>query len=1489
MLPRRLGKYHVLEQIAQGGMAEIYRAKTVGIAGFEKILALKRISPHFAREPRFIRSFVDEARIAVTLNHRNIVQVFDFGKADGDLYMAMELIEGVDLRAALASATDAGISLPTSVACYILADLAAGLDYAHHKTDGEGRPLGIVHCDVSPQNVMLSYEGFVKILDFGVARARFANPPREKRLRGKPRYMAPEQTRGEAPTSATDVFALGILAWELLTGLPLFEGTDLAQVLRAVRRADAPPVSRLNPEVPEPVSLAIARALALPPPLRGDAGELGLVLARTARELTHLPSSRAIAEWLAHVYAGESAAATGEETFGRGRGGSAASAITRGGPDGWAYDEPSGIKTRGGTLVGPGAGSSVGAGAGTGVGTSVGSTVGTSVGTGAGTVPGGTRTSPAATSTFIPDMAESGDEMVGAAEIEPSDPAGPIPSPALVENRRVVATAVVVDGGQPETQRELVRMLAELAYKHGALLHSHAPDGLVAVFGLEVAGEDDIAGAMQYSLDAVELARETAQADLAASPSIRIATRAGIAAQKSAGSMRVRGDAIEEARLLARGAEPSRPLLTGGTGRVASAQFAFRELPARRLRSRRLRVLELVGARDYADQTRALRDRRGRFVGRAAELERLGAALERALSEKRRVVIAVVGGAGAGKSRLVAEFVARVEARAHPPALVAVAASPAARDAPFWLIGDFLQSGLKLPIRRGKAGRGGTIHRLRHVLDRAGMERTELDECLAAVELALELRDGAIGTTGHASADLRDRVAGALRSVRVSLGGALLVVLEDMHLADLPSLDVLRGAGRLDPGIPELVVMTSREREQLPLPDPDATEVIDLGELGADERTELVIDRLAELATPEAVAAVTRRAGGNPLFIEELASAVRELGRAQVPSGLRDVLMARVDRLPVASKAALQHAAVIGPVFRRRILEELLGPEVHQHLQELIAEELVAPIRGEAAEVDEGELAFRNDLLQEVVYESLAGAARRHTHARLGRLLAERLEAGREEPPLQVARHLELGGERELAAAMWLRAGQVALAAYDAAEARTAFNRVLELDRAGPVDDPKAARGRRVAALLGREQAYRELGEHDAQLADLSELERLADCDPLLEAEVGNRRATRLLRLGDYAGAVTAARAAERAAEAAGDERIRGEALRVLGEAHERTGQFERGLAVVEEALAIFRRIGAAHEEMQARIGIGRNHLTCSRYEAAWSTYEPILERLDESADPWLERVVRNHVAVIHLCLGDFEAAMGSARRSMELCDFYGDRARAGDNLSVCGIILTEVGQFGEARDRFDRALAIHHQTGSRWSRADCMVYAGANESALGRFDRALLLLGEAISIAREMGARYVEANGEVALSGVLLRRGQPADAERAVEAAERGLEAARAATLIGPEILALSRRGEALLRLGRLDQAVASTARAVELLEEQRYLEGSEEEVLYAHHLVLERLGDPAAAELLARARGGLDRKLQMLTDPDWQRSFVDAIALHRSILGPEPDTAPS
>ncbi|HLL21844.1 MAG TPA: serine/threonine-protein kinase, partial [Kofleriaceae bacterium] len=298
-LRERFGKYYVLDKIAQGGMAEVYKVKTVGIAGFEKVQALKRILPHSAREGRFIRSFIDEARIAVELTHRNIVQVFDFGKADGELFLAMELIEGKDLRTALLDAEERGLPPPTAVSAYVISEVAAGLDYAHHRTNDYGDALNIVHCDVSPSNVMLSTDGYVKILDFGIARATFTSALERRRLRGKPRYMAPEQTYGEPPTAAADVFALGIVAWELFTGLPLYRGPDLKSILEAVRRTVPARIDQHDPRVPAEIVNAIARALSREPADRGSAADLATACARTALG----GGARALAAWLAELEA----------------------------------------------------------------------------------------------------------------------------------------------------------------------------------------------------------------------------------------------------------------------------------------------------------------------------------------------------------------------------------------------------------------------------------------------------------------------------------------------------------------------------------------------------------------------------------------------------------------------------------------------------------------------------------------------------------------------------------------------------------------------------------------------------------------------------------------------------------------------------------------------------------------------------------------------------------------------------------------------------------------------------------------------------------------------------------------------------------------------------------------------------------------------------------------------------------------------------------
>ena len=195
--PIPFGKYDLLERINVGGMAEVFRAKAYGVEGFERLVAVKRILPNIAEDNEFITMFVDEAKIAVQLNHANIAQIFDLGVVDGAYFIALEHVHGRDLRAIFERCRQGGSPMPVAQACFIVMKMCEGLDYAHNKRDAGGRDMNLVHRDVSPQNIIVSYEGEVKLIDFGIAKAASkANKTQAGILKGKFGYMSPEQVRG---------------------------------------------------------------------------------------------------------------------------------------------------------------------------------------------------------------------------------------------------------------------------------------------------------------------------------------------------------------------------------------------------------------------------------------------------------------------------------------------------------------------------------------------------------------------------------------------------------------------------------------------------------------------------------------------------------------------------------------------------------------------------------------------------------------------------------------------------------------------------------------------------------------------------------------------------------------------------------------------------------------------------------------------------------------------------------------------------------------------------------------------------------------------------------------------------------------------------------------------------------------------------------------------------------------------------------------------
>jgi len=254
-----IGKYVVRRKLAEGGMAEIYLAAALGPEGFEKDVVIKRVRPGLAGDPEFVKMFIAEARVASRLNHANLVQIFDFDKHQDTYYLAMEYVRGHSLVELRRRCQERGVAIPPVLVAQIGTEVARGLAYAHRLTEN-GRSLGLVHRDVTPHNVLLSFDGAVKLTDFGIAKAG-GRATTSGMLKGKFAYMSPEQARGDAVDARTDVFALGVTLWELLTGARLFEGDGDVAVLRAVQERLIVPPARLNPGVAAPLDAAVMRAL----------------------------------------------------------------------------------------------------------------------------------------------------------------------------------------------------------------------------------------------------------------------------------------------------------------------------------------------------------------------------------------------------------------------------------------------------------------------------------------------------------------------------------------------------------------------------------------------------------------------------------------------------------------------------------------------------------------------------------------------------------------------------------------------------------------------------------------------------------------------------------------------------------------------------------------------------------------------------------------------------------------------------------------------------------------------------------------------------------------------------------------------------------------------------------------------------------------------------------------------------------------------------
>ncbi|MEW6682048.1 MAG: protein kinase [Nitrospirota bacterium] len=302
--PERFGPYLLLKKIGRGGMAELFLARQTGVAGFERVVAIKRILPHLTEDREFVQMFVNEAKLAAQITHPHIVQIYDFGAVLGTYYMAMEYVMGKSLAAVLAQGQARGVPVPLSAAVLITARIAAGLDHAYRGTAASGAPLGIIHRDISPQNILIGYNGDVKLVDFGIAKAASSSSHTQTGvLKGKLAYLSPEQAWGKAVDHRSDLFALGIVLHEMLTGQRLFKADNEFTTLERVRTADVPVPSAVKEGLPKALDAIVLKTLAKNPGERYATGQaFEDALNGYLRTLSPPPSARDLSEYLRTLF-----------------------------------------------------------------------------------------------------------------------------------------------------------------------------------------------------------------------------------------------------------------------------------------------------------------------------------------------------------------------------------------------------------------------------------------------------------------------------------------------------------------------------------------------------------------------------------------------------------------------------------------------------------------------------------------------------------------------------------------------------------------------------------------------------------------------------------------------------------------------------------------------------------------------------------------------------------------------------------------------------------------------------------------------------------------------------------------------------------------------------------------------------------------------------------------------------------------------------------
>ena len=1443
--PSQLAQFEIIKRLGAGGMAEVFLAKKRGAEGTFKILVVKRILPTHGASRRFRSMFVEEAQLATRLNHPNVVQVYEFydGGDEGQL-LAMEYVEGCDLGRLMSSAKAKGTRIPPWLAAWIIAEAAKGLHYAHEKKDEAGQRLEIVHRDVSPQNILLSYEGAVKIADFGIASAKMFVEEAGV-LKGKFGYMSPEQARGEKVDRRSDLYALGVIFWEILTARPLHGGLGGEALLDIVRSGNFEPPSTYVQEIPQELEVIVTRALSPSaddryPSGRDFAAAIGRALLVKQELIDHTTLESTIVSLVTRENTRPGASEPPGGSFDAG-------------PLSRSFD----ARTQ---AAAPMARSSV-----DGFGTSM---------------------RPSASGEDEDSESESGPSNI---DVAVADAQLPTPMPrrhgTAGEGPREVRHVAVVtlrllgleamamkEGDAPLAHRTLDRlrtMLGDLAFKRGMRWMWTSEIEGRAIAGLTSNPARAAADAAWLALDTHETILGFKD-DLPAPVGASIGIVRGIASgtrdpQGHLVRFVLHDPATYLADVLGKATPVHRTWVAGGVYRLVRREFRWGDAPTLSLQP--VESLESVPPtmRIYALERSLSREERlaevsnapSDLVGRDAEKADLHAAYHQAVSgaggNGEVTCRAVMGEMGIGKTALVATFLSELPPNAR---LVRLECSPVRMEVPFSSVAELVRDAVgttgeepfeEVAALIAKAG-GGSAH---------GDASTPIVARLA--ELATNRQMGGDEEDAHARKKL---LTSGVRSLlaAIALEQPLVLVAEGLHWADKASLELFAELLKLKDPLPILVLLVTRPDDRV-APVLEGVMRIELHGLLPEEQVRLVETRLGvREGVREVCADLVPRVAGNPFFLLEMVDALLEKGaleirevvtdgeahhvltrteRAeagiqQLPSTLEQLLGDRVRELPAEEHAVVDWLAIAGGPLALVDLSKLIGVEADDAIVRLCARGL-CDRKGE-------HLDFRHPLTRDVAYLEIASEDRVRLHRALGQHLAG-TSLARGLSAAIVARHLARGEAGPRAADFYLEAAGAARTGYQTPLAIRYFHRALAML---PEDDK-----RRLVAHEALEAIYRVLGRRRERLRHLAALRSLSKI-------VGGARVVclALLRTARFEfdegqlhkGVLVAQRAADLARSA--------KIATLEIEAEGMVGEFKRELGDVQGALAACdRALAACDPSVNANIPprayaevlrargvllrrVGRVREAVDAYVDAIAVFRRVGARR-------LEARVKNALAYAMFVQGRYEDAIALALESIQIDLSIGGRFQIAKTLTNIGHSYFRLGDVARGQAYLKRARDAHERYGDQDGRADTLLVSASINTEIGELESAEIYLGDAGALIAATANAYDRCHEEIVRSALCRAKRQGA------QAVTHAIEARRAAeqqALVSYHFYGLALEAAARVDQGEMHAAtlLATTALgAVETLQGCEY--GLEIRVLCAD--ALERAGSPQAPNAHQRA----------------------------------------